>query len=410
VCDCTDLGLTVSKTKRFIPLYSRTSDNEAGDRHQLAKFLVSADALESPDDYVQLAIKQSLGSYFLHHLLQTETLLEDDSHVLALKTDTRDNMVLHLIQERAMLAVNQALNEADINCIWLKSAPLSYTVYAKPHLRVKEEIECFVASDDMSNALRILKLLNYYPSEKSNDSYTHARLPITLQHEQQPQLYLTLHQHMIGYSGRPLISDDRFAAWLEHTISFELQRTSFLTLNPEHHFLYLCAHGFLQDGKSVISLRDILDLHLLITSYDLDWDWIIAEADDLEWTYLLVYVLQLLIDYFDTLIPSEIIATLEKRGRADEFMKRLILSDYSGIQNETISQYLSRLSFREKINTLLQIIFPPKRYIRQRYSIRAKRATAPYYVYRIVVQIVKIPTLLIGWLFSLLKLIRQTRS
>ena len=82
-------------------------------------------------------------------------------------------------------------------------------------------------------------------------------------------------------------------------------------------------------------------------------------------------------------------------------MRRIVLNiDTKG---ESISEYFGQLSLREKIKTAVQIIFPPKRYIRQHYSIRAKRATAPYYIYRIVSYIIQLPFMIIRWAISLLR-------
>ena len=398
------------KTNKFIPLNSRRADGNFSDAHQLAKLLVTEGLVESPDRLVPLAISQSLGSFLSHRLTQTQNALQDYSQIQALKAETRDNMVLHLRQERAMLAVNQALSQAKINCLWLDGVAVGYTVYPEAHLRVKQTLDCLISSDDIPSAVKILQSLNYDQADTTDDSYTHAHLPIILSHRQDPQLRLVLHQNMKGYSGRNTIPDERLSIWLNEVTSFDSQQQTFFTLKPEHQLLYLCAQGFLYDGQSVIGLIDLLDLHLLLTVHDLDWDELIAEAVDLQWTYLLAYMLNVVRDYFYTEIPPTVLKALQNQNKADQFMRRVVLNYHEDSQEDSIVQYFKQLSVGEKVKTAIQIIFPPKRYIRQRYAIRAKRATIPYYIYRILRYILSIPFAILKRLISSLRQAYQNRD
>ncbi len=389
------------KTKKIIPIPSQNSDDELSDLQQLADLLITTEISESPDSYVKLAISQSLSAYFLHRLTQTQTSLQDKKLIEALKTDIRDNTVNHLLQERATITINKALTQSNINCIWLNGAALAYTVYPDPRLRVKETLDCLLSLDDVPKALKILTSLNFYEPEQEQDTYTLTRLPIVLHHERHSNLRLVLHQHVIGYGGRATITDERLNMWRENTITFDLKEQTFSILRPEHHFLYLCAQGFLHNGQSPVGLRDLLDLDLLLTTYDLDWKWLLAEASELQWTYLVTYVLELVQDYFDTPIPDSIFEALEKQSRADEFMSRIVLKQDNNYQQESILSYLWQLNFIDMLRTILQLIFPPKRYIRQRYSLRPKRVTAPFYVHHIVTHLAQIPIAIIRRIVSL---------
>jgi len=390
----------VPKTKKFIPLQSQRQDDEKSETHQLAKLLVTTGILESPDALVPLAISQSVDSFLLHRLAETQTNLQDYTQIQTLKTNTRDNMVLHLIQERAMLTVNQALTQANINCIWLNGKALGYMIYPEPHLRVTDTVECIIAPDNMPSVVKLLQSIGYYQPDSAHDSYHQS---VQLYHRQHAQLRLVLHEQLKGYSGRALISDERLAQWFDDPLQFKVKEQNLITLQPEHHLLYLCANGFLHDGQSIIGLHDLLDLHLLLTTVDLNWDGLIAEAVELQWTYLVAYVFDVVCDYFDTPISTDVLAALHKQNKADQFMRRIVLNYHDDSQAESVFQYMGQLGIRDKIKTAVQIFFPPKRYIRQRYSIRAKRATAPYYVYRILSYLITMPIKIIRRVLSLLK-------
>jgi hypothetical protein len=377
------------KFKQFIPLQSQTSDSTLGKKHQLARLLIASELLEVSSEFVQLAISQSLGPFFLHRLKHTETVLQDPTQIQVLKADARENMVLHLIQERAMFEVNQALLTAGIKCVWLTGVALGHTLYLEPHLRVKGNLDCVVPVDEFPTALEIIKSLHYQQPETLTEFETHDDLSqhIHLIHDQYSQLHLKLHQCLSRHSRHDYVSSEHLSQWLEQAVCIEINKQTFFMLKPEHHLLYLCGHGFLQYGESFVGIRDLLDLHLLLTTVDLDWELLITEAVELHWAYLVTYVFNLVRDYFDTPIPPDVFDALYKQNRADEFMNRIVLQHNSTMRDESILQYLSQLSFSEKIKTIVQIIFPPKRYIRQLYSIRAQRATAPYYVYRILDQL-----------------------
>jgi len=397
------LGLTVPKTKKFTPIHSQNTNVELSDIQQLANLLITTDITEPPDSLVKLAISQSLGAFLLHRLTQTQTTLQDKELIQALKTDVRDSAIVHLLQERALLAVNKALTEANINCVWLNGVALSYTVYPTPQLRVKDSLDCLITPDDLPNTLKILKSLNFTEYEESPEAYTLSRLPIQLHHRQHTHLRVVLHQHVIGYGGRVTISDERLNTWRDNTISFDLQDQTFFILRPEHHFLYLCARGFLHNGQSAVELRDLLDLDLLFTTYDLDWDGLLAEVSDLQWTHLVAYVLNLVQDYMETPIPDHIFEALHKQSKTDEFMNYAVLKHDSNYDNDSALTYLWQLSFRDKLWAIIQLVFPPKRYIRQRYSIRSKRVTAPFYVHHIVTHLAQIPIIIIRRIVALFR-------
>lgn len=377
------------KIKQFIPLHSQTSDNSLSQNHQLARLLIATELLDVPSECAQFAISHLLGSFLLHRLKQTDTVLQDSTQMQALKADARENMVLHLVQERAMFEVNQALLTAGIKCVWLAGVALGHMLYSESYLRVKGDLDCIVSPDDFPTALEVIKSLNYQQPENLLEPEAHDDFSqhIHLIHNQYAQLHLKLHHCMLRHAGHDYIPSEHLTQWLEQAVCIEVNKQAFFTLKPEHHILYLCGRGFLQQGQSIFGLRDVLDLHLLLTAYDLDWDMLIAEAVDLNWTYLVTYVFNLVHDYFDTPIPPDVFDALYKQNRVDEFMNRIILQHNSNTRDESILQYLSQLSFSEKIKTIVQIVFPQKRYIRQLYSIRAQRATAPYYVYRILDQL-----------------------
>lgn len=362
--------------------------HKMSDKHQLACLLSAETIAECPPSLILLAIDQLLSPLLLYRLTKPETAITDSAPMQALTADAREHMILYLLQERAMFEVNQALTTAGIQCVWLKGASLGYTVYPEPQLRVKGDLDCIVPLEDFPVALEILLSMNYVLPENMLKSTALERLShhTHLMHSQYPQLRLELHHRLLGPSGENDLPSEHLAKWFDQSITFEVNQQTFFTFRPEHHTLYLCAHGFLQHGESFVGLRDLLDLHLLITTYNLDWEVVVAEAIDLKWTFLVNYVLHLVQEYFETTIPFDVFDTLQTHQTTDESIGRIVLKRHDDIRGESMLQFLGQLTLREKAYTLYQIILPPRDYMRQRYAIPPNRSTLPYYGYRIFYQ------------------------
>jgi hypothetical protein len=364
------------------------STHKISDKHQLARLLLDDTVVEFPHSLILLAIDQLLGPLLLHNVTKTKSIVNDSVQMRALTADARERMILYLLQERAMFEVNQAITAAGIQCVWLKGTSLGHTVYPEPQLRVKGDLDCIVPLEDFPIALDILLSMNYVLPENMLKTVAHDRLShhTHLIHSHYPQLHLELHHRLLGHSGENDLPREHLAAWLDQSITFEVNQQTFFTFKPEHHVLYLCAHGFLQHGEAFVGLRDLLDLHLLITTYNLDWELLVTEVIDLKWTFLVNYVLNRVQEYFDTAIPLDVFDTLQAYQTTDESIDRIVLKRHGNIRGESVLQLLGQLTLREKARTLYQIILPPRDYMRQRYAIPPNHLTLPYYGYRLLYQ------------------------
>lgn len=370
---------------------SNTKHQENEKRHtpQLAHFLAGIDTQIQPEDIVQSAIGESLGPMFLYRLKEASIVLDNEQKFGALSTDVKAWKVISLLQEQAMLEVNQALSQAGIRCVWLKGAVLGRLIYPEVYLRPKFDLDCIVYENDFSRALDILLNMNYVHADGGLKIRTvaHERLEhhVELKHTHHRHVQLELHRHLLGMAGTTLIPLDKLGQWLDQAVTIEVANQTVYTLRPEHHFLYLCAHTFLQHGETHLGLLQLLDMYFFLTTFKLDWDVLTEEAKELNWTFLADYSLRRIQEIFDIPIDSHVFQLLRANGVEDQSASYMLLKRHQIFQSEYEFSFMSQLSLHDQITTILQLVFPPERFMRIRYLIPPERHVLPYYGYRLVI-------------------------
>lgn len=361
---------------------------DSDETRKLARFLVGNSPIDNPDQLVELSLSLSLGPLYLHHLKCTNSSLKDSQLTQKLETEAKSSAFLHLKQEQAMLEVNLALSNGGIRCVWIKGATLAHVIYPEPYLRTKSDLDCIVDSKEFERAVQILLNMNYASTDDTIydiDDIHFGRLDhhIKLQHKSK-MIYLELHRHLLGFTGPKHIPPSLLNNWLKDSVSLDIYNQTLLTLRPEHHFLYLCAHAFLQHGQENVGIRELLDMYLLAKHYELDWDKIISEAVDLNWIYLLEFTLKFIQDCFGA---SSIVGEqplLNTNRRIDQSLDNIIRKQHQQFLGESVLDYVAKLSTKERLRTAWSIAFPSKKYMRRRYKIHQKSSVFPYYVYRVL--------------------------
>ncbi len=371
---------------------SNPSSDNLDSTHQLAAFLVGATTEHDYDHLAKLAVESSLSPMFLHHLKADHYDSIDATVLRQLKSLAQLHAMKFLAQEWAMKEINQALVEAGIRCIWFKGSALSYEIYPQAPLRTKSDLDCIVDSSDMDDALEILYSLGYERVPDNPDKlipilYDRLSHHIVLEHPQNKLIVVELHRHLFGLSGPEILPPKHLKKWLDEAIDFQFSDQNALTFRPEYHLLYICAHAFLQHGEDKIGLRQLLDMHLIITKYSLNWDVLVNEAVALKWTFLTEYGLTRVQDSFATLIDSSVFNALRSQRLADEVIDYKHLQDREFVEGESIYEHLSKLNKRDQFTSILQLTFPSKYYMRQRYDIKQGLPVFPYYVPRFLAQV-----------------------
>ena len=84
--------------------------------HQLARFLVEEKSIQNPAKLIQIARSHGLGALYLYKVKKADLVLSKSEEEI-LTSDAKSSMALYLLQQWAMLDINQALSNAGIRCI-----------------------------------------------------------------------------------------------------------------------------------------------------------------------------------------------------------------------------------------------------------------------------------------------------
>ena len=341
--------------------------------HSLANFSPAA-----LDTLCVLAGRQGLAP-LLYRQLQQEALLSalpqsGYERLLAAYAQTAGYNILAFAAAQEW---TRHLHAAGISGIWLKGLPLSLSVYPTPDTRPMVDIDVLVPVADREAALRLAESMTGSPAATLKpDQAIHA----VFQLGQGERVKMELHWSLIAPSSSRLAPElDWFYS---RTMLLDTEFGSFLTLAPEAHLLYLCAHAQLGHGESQLMLVRYLDMHYLIGNYNpLDWDQVIVQAARFRWTYAVERALWLAQAYFGSPIPEEALASLAAHRPADEDLSLVQQRSRPGTRWDRLRVRMQGEERTGQARLALALLFPPPAYIRWRYQVAGWKVPF-YYPYR----------------------------
>lgn len=282
--------------------------------------------------------------------------------------------------------ITAALNQAAIPALWLKGIALAHTVYPQPSLRPMSDLDVLVPYDQRQAALRVAEQLGYriyQPQGGLLSADDQVRFKMTyhfaLRGGIADSVLLELHFHLLS-ADDSLLSQDRLA-WFWSQTNVIHNGSSMTVLKPEAHLLYLAAHALLQHGEAESTLRQFLDMHLLIANSTLDWPLVTAQARAFGWQTALLRALTLSSDYFNTPVPDDALAALRLPVNDAGAARALPVAE-PGTRLEKLWPALRATPAPDRLRMLRQVLFPSRTYMRHRYRVRPGFPVGLFYLVR----------------------------
>jgi hypothetical protein len=223
-----------------------------------------------------------------------------------------------------------ALAEADVDFIWLKGAALAYTVYPNPICRGRGDLDLWVQVEQLPAATTVLEGLGYRTRHKADRPNA---LALLIGGEQRlvgesPSLDLIELQWpaIRGEWARTTAAVDHAGIW-QRRRPVLLDGLSVSTMAPEDALIHLCLHQAINHQFSMPWLRSLLDVHLLIARYRIDWAEVVTRAEQWRLSTVLWTVLSLARDLLDTRLPESVLSSLAPARWRRWLIGRLNLGD-----------------------------------------------------------------------------------
>ncbi|MCB9461094.1 MAG: nucleotidyltransferase family protein [Anaerolineaceae bacterium] len=351
------------------------------DLRRLGQFITQPDATQCTPQLYAAAMQHKVAGYILEIMENRLGSTPSDPALEELANTARTNGWKIIVQDNEMQAINRLLNDHNIRPIWIKGAALAHTIYGNPLLRSRTDLDFIVKEDDFGRAHEHLLESGYFDIkgeklETGLDSLDHH---IVLRSKRYNSVVVELHRALLGNAFFKEIPPKTLARWLQDTLIFSINGDTYHTLQPEIHLVYLSAHTMLQHGLKHIIFRNLLDIHLLIQTYPMNWDIIAKEASNLKWVHLVRSNLDLVDDCFGEHYTDRLESSLMDVPGFTEDADRTFLMSHRDTSGELVIRQLQQLNWKDRITAIYRIALPSRSYMRMRYDIPQDRSTAPYY-------------------------------
>ncbi|MCA9904453.1 MAG: nucleotidyltransferase family protein [Anaerolineae bacterium] len=351
----------------------------------------------------RFAEKQGLGPMLYYTLSQLELDSKIDAATWTfLEQSVRRMALLHTLFEREQDQIAQMLEDAGVRFLWLKGLSVAKLVYPESYLRPLVDLDLLVPESQLDTAMGGLLAFGYQIQADESETLLGANRTImrklthhvVMRRTSEPAITVELHYRVGNYLAVKQHVDPTQWVW-EHTVPND---DGTLVLTLEALLLYLCAHIALQHGDQAAELKLFLDVHLLITTKQLDWHIIVSQAIYLRWTMAVEHVLRRTSNMFGTHFPVDVIDTLREQRTSDENESRFASLQNPGAILVNIEDMLRQLSMRERLWLIGRILVPSPNYMRNRYQIAPGRSVNPYYGLRWWQQTLQVGEWAYNWL------------
>jgi hypothetical protein len=288
---------------------------------------------------------------------------------------TAQNMVLG----EELTAILRACRDRSLMCAPLRGMALAEQLYGEGTLRPAGDIDLLVRRQDLQAITELLTGLGYagmehQPGFAGSFSYT-------LEFVKDRHGWIVVEPHWtLAY---PPFADalDMDRVWARCRKG-RVAGIKTRLLSDEDLLVHLCFHIFHQGDKAPLLWWH--EMHLLIsqTRTSLNWDTIVAIAEQAGQPLFVAEVLRVLRDHFQTPIPTSVLARMDAAA-SDSPVTHLLVTAPRLNGREEFAQFVSLSGFRAKLRYAFGLLFPSPVYMTRRYGLTCRTQLGMSYVARL---------------------------
>jgi hypothetical protein len=257
--------------------------------------------------------------------------------------------VLHFTTELAKIA--RQFEYRRVQFVAHKGPALAQLLYRNSAMRQFADLDLLVAPEEVPAARAALIELGYQPglplSPRQEKSFLHSGYEHTFGLRTDPNLVELQWQIVPRFCSVNL----DMHALLSRSVPIELDGLRLKTLAPNDLMLVLCVHAAKHEWSQLGMLRDIATL----AQFDLDWNWIVAEARRLG----ILKILQISLLAASELLSVELPIAVQPIRGADEIVSKILVRlqcNYES-QTECLEYFRSQLQTRERWRDRAQFVW-----------------------------------------------------
>lgn len=270
------------------------------------------------------------------------------------------------------------LARAGIDFRWVKGGALAYTVYPHPACRPRGDLDLWIQPAQLEAAVATLQQTGYTVHNRADRPVAFIRLmggEQQLYHKEAAVHLIELQWPVIrGEWIRRTTHVDHAAMW-QRPIGVTVGQQTFSTTAPEDTLIHLCVHQAINHQFQTPALRNLLDIHLLVSSGTLNWSVVTERAQAWHLKSVVWTVLNLARQLFATAVPAAVLQQLQPPLPQQRMIKKLKLQQIV-LRAETASYSFKRLLIQfalidrasDALRLIWRSIYPEASWLRARYS------------------------------------------
>ncbi len=273
----------------------------------------------------------------------------------------------------------QALASAGVAFIWMKGAALAHTVYPSPACRGRGDLDLWIQPEQLPLATSVLKGLGYRPGSKEHRPDALALLvggELPLVKTGAALELIELQWPAIrGEWVRHTTAVDHAGIW-QRRMPVSLWGQTFAVMAHEDALIHLCVHQAINHQFGTPWLRNLMDIHLLLAAYPLDWGRVIERATEWRLATTVWTVLHLAQQLLGTVVPETVNRSLAPTRWRRWWISRLrleqaLLTMQSGGYDHRrfLVQVLLVDRLRDGVRLLARGLFPDRVWLQVRYGV-----------------------------------------
>lgn len=291
-----------------------------------------------------------------------------------------------MVLYNAFEKVAEAFIDAGIRVVALKGIYLSEWLYGDIALRQFSDIDLLVREDDAMDCLYVLSALGFKPSDAAVTEFISSKSEIVhyapmVFHDVSVEIHIKLHRESKHYN----IKTDLF---LNNAKILLLRNRPVYALELHDLLIHLCVHLDKHFRGGHVQFTSFNDMVNLLEKYqnNIDWAMLIQRCGFHKCEQAVFRFLVLVHRFYNAALPEHILRKYESAlTKADEL---LFVEYLNGVfprqyhadlhwQNICITKGLGN-----KMHYLLDLIFPPKKFMLQKYNIQHPSLFWCWYPYR----------------------------